>query len=232
MSLTLKQILDISIGACGVTVPATWIGSNNVSSSNQLLAIANQSVMGLRERGFQKQIRSHSFTLTSESSAYALPSDFFAIVPDTMWMGDSLWLVDFPTDPTVWAYLTAGAGFTGNPQQARFINGFLEFFEPQDGLAIGFEYLSNAPITDGSTGAPKQLFTQDADVWLLDDGLITTDIKWRYKAEKGLDFMADLELFKRQLINVMGRDGGAQTILSCIPEDDPPPYCNLWVSDT
>lgn len=89
MSLTLKQILDIALGSTGVTVPTTWIGSNNLTTANQVKAIANQSVLTLREYALQKQIREYSFTLSSTSSTYAMPADFMSIVPDTMWVQDS-----------------------------------------------------------------------------------------------------------------------------------------------
>jgi hypothetical protein len=107
--------------------------------------------------------------------------------------------VDFPTDPTVWAYLTASAGPPGIWVRCRLINNFLEFYQPQEGMVVGFEYVSNALIQDGTTGDPKQLFSQDSDVWLLDDSIIIADIKWRYKAEKGLDYQTDYKLFQDRL---------------------------------
>ena len=183
MSLTLKQILDIALGSTGVTVPTTWIGSNNLTTANQVKAIANQSVLTLREYALQKQIREYSFTLSSTSSTYAMPADFMSIVPDTMWVQDSLWRVDFPTDPTVWAYLRASAGPPGIFVRCRIINDFFEFYQPQEGMVVGYEYYSNALIQDGTTGEPKEFFSQDSDVWLLVDAVIIAGIKWRYKAE-------------------------------------------------
>lgn len=227
MSLTLKQILDIALGSTGVNVPATWIGSNNLATANLVKAIANQSVLALREYPLQKQTRQYSFTLTSASDTYALPSDFLNIVPDTMWVQESLWRVDFPTDPTVWAYLTASAGPPGIWVRCRLINNFLEFYQPQEGMVVGFEYVSNALIQDGTTGDPKQLFSQDSDVWMIDDSLLIADIKWRYKAEKGLEYQTDFKLFKDSLANFLGTQSGAKTIIPSNPWN-PEPLCNLW----
>lgn len=227
MSLTLKQILDIALGSTGVNVPATWIGSNNLATANLVKAIANQSVLALREYPLQKQTRQYSFTLTSASDTYALPSDFLNIVPDTMWVQESLWRVDFPTDPTVWAYLTASAGPPGIWVRCRLINNFLEFYQPQEGMVIGFEYVSNALIKDGTTGEPKQLFSQDSDVWMIDDSLLIADIKWRYKAEKGLEYQTDFKLFQDSLANFLGTQSGAKTISPSNPWN-PEPLCNLW----
>lgn len=227
MSLTLKQILDIALGSTGVNVPATWIGSNNLATANLVKAIANQSVLALREYPLQKQTRQYSFTLTSASDTYALPSDFLNIVPDTMWVQESLWRVDFPTDPTVWAYLTASAGPPGIWVRCRLINNFLEFYQPQEGMVVGFEYVSNSLIQDGTTGEPKQLFSQDSDVWMIDDSLLIADIKWRYKAEKGLEYQTDFKLFKDSLANFLGTQSGAKTIIPSNPWN-PEPLCNLW----
>lgn len=224
---TLKAILDIALGSVGVTVPTTWIGSNNLATANLVKAIANQSVLTLREYNLQKQTREYSFTLSSASDTYALPADFLNIVPDTMWIQQSLWRVDFPTDPTIWAYLRASAGPPGIWVHCRLINGFFQFYEPQDGLVVGFEYYSNAMIQDGTTGEPKQLFTQDSDVWLLDDALIIADIKWRYKEQKGLDYQLDYKLYQDRLRDFLGTQIGAKTIM---PHDpwNPEPMCNLW----
>lgn len=227
MSLTLKQILDTALGSTGVTVPATWIGSNNIATANQVKAIANQSVLALRDYDLQKQVRSYAFTLTSASDTYALPADFLSIVPDTMWIQNSLWRVDFPTDPTVWAYLKASAGPPGIFVRCRLINGFFEFYEPQDDLLVGYEYYSNATIQDGTTGTPKEYFTQDSDVWLLDDALIIADIKWRYKAEKGLDWQTDYKMYQDRLNAFLGTQGGAKTIMPTYPWT-PEPLANLW----
>lgn len=229
MSQTLKQILDTALGSTGVTVTGTWIGTNNVATANQVKAIANQSVMALREYPLQKQVRQYSFTLTSASNTYTLPADFLRIVPDTMWVQNSLWRVDMPTDPTIWAYLTASNAPTGIFVKCRLINGVFEFHEPQEGLVIGFEYVSKNLIQDGSTGQLKELFSQDSDIWLSDDALITTDIKWRYKAEKGLDFQADYKLFQDQLGKVLGTQSGAKTI-SPIEPWNPAPIANLWAT--
>ena len=65
MSMTLKEILDIALGSCGVTVPTTWIGTNNLATSNQVKALANQFVFSIRQYPLQKQTREYSFTLTS-----------------------------------------------------------------------------------------------------------------------------------------------------------------------
>ena len=227
MSLTLKQILDVALGSAGVTVPTTWIGTNNLATANQVKAIANQSVLALRDYNLQKQVRQYSFTLTSESSTYALPQDFLSIVPDTMWVQESLWRVDFPTDPTVWAYLKASAGPPGIWVRCRIINGFFEFYEPQEGMIVGFEYFSNALVQDGARGDPKQFFSNDNDIWLIDDGLIVSDIKWRYKKEKGLDWQEDYKLYQDDLVKFLGQQNGAKTIM---PHDpwNPEPIANLW----
>lgn len=227
MSLTLKQILDIALGSTGVTVPTTWIGSNNLSTANQVKAIANQSVLTLRGYALQKQIREYSFTLSSTSSTYAMPADFMSIVPDTMWVQDSLWRVDFPTDPTVWAYLRASAGPPGIFVRCRIINDFFEFYQPQEGMVVGYEYYSNALIQDGTTGEPKEFFSQDSDVWLLDDAVIISDIKWRYKAEKGLEYQTDYKLYQDRLRDFLGTQGGSKTIMPSNPWN-PEPIANLW----
>ena len=202
------------------------------------MALANQAVLSLRERRFQAQLREYSFTTSSTSTRYAPPLDSLGIVPDTMWMQSSSWRVDFPTDPTVWAYLRASAGPSGVQIRARMIQNAIEIWQPQDGIPIGYEYYTRNCVFgydtgfDPPIGVPKELFTTDQDTHVFDDLLLIADIKWRFKKEKGFnDWQVDFEAFKAQLNAVMGRDAGAKTIEPCMPWD-PSPHANLWAYPT
>lgn len=233
MSLTLKQTLDMMIQSCGLIAPPSW--TQGQQDDLQCVALANQAVLSLRERKFQAQLREYSFTTSEESTRYAPPLDSLGIVPDTMWMQSSIWRVDFPTDPTVWAYLRASAGPSGVVIRARMIQNAIEIWQPQDGIPIGYEYYTKNCVFgydagfDPPIGVPKELFTTDQDTHVFDDALLIADIKWRYKKEKGFnDWQVDFEAFKAQLNTVMGRDAGAKTIQPLLPRD-PSPHANLWV---
>jgi hypothetical protein len=156
-----------------------------------------------------------------------------------MWAQSSIWKVDLPTDPTIWAYLNASAGPSGVVIRARVINDAFEVWQPTDGLQIGVEYITKNCVITTQTNpsqdppvsiAYRELFTTDDDTCLFDDNLIISDIKWRYKKELGMDdWQVDMELFKRQLNEVMGRDKAAKTIEPEGMTYNPSPQANLWI---
>lgn len=229
MSLTLKQTLDMVVSSTGALPSNSWANSTN-SSDRQMVALANLSVMYLRDRRFQAQIKQTQFTTSADSTRYAPPTSMLGIVPDTMWVQSSMWKVDFPTDPTVWAYLLARGGPSGVQVKARMIDNAIEIYEPQGGITIGYEYYTKACVFDERIF--KELFESDTDQHLFDDALLIADIKWRYKKEKGIDdWQIDRQLARDQLIDVLGSDAGAKTIEPCQPWD-PSPKFNAWVYPT
>ena len=228
MSLTLRQVLDLVSTTSGMLAPTTWTGSNNVADK-QVVGLANLAILYLREKRFQAQIRSYTYTL-SAATIYAPPADLLAFEPDTMWAQNTIWKVDFPTDPTAWAYLKASAGPAGVVIQARYINNFIEVYQPTADIEIGVEYYTKDCVISG--GVPQELFTTDNDTSIFDDSLMIAEIKWRYKKEKGFpDWEVDFKLAQNQLNTVLGRDRAAQTINPVDPYS-PSPYANLWAFDT
>lgn len=235
MSLTLKQVLDSVVSAIGMLPSTTWVGSLN-QADKQVVSLANHAVMALREHRWQDQIRFHTFTTSALSPSYSLPSDYLAMVPDTMWVENSLWKVDMPTDATVWAYLRARSGPTGVVVRARLMRNAIEIWEPADGTPIGYEYYSKNCVfgIDNSSIqpvlAPKEFFTRDDDIHIFDENLLQLEIQWRLKKAKGFsDWSDDRELARRQLGSVLGRDRTAKTIEPALPFD-PSPHANLWVN--
>lgn len=247
MDLTLKQTLDLVAGSVGMLPPTSWANSNN-QANRQMIHLANEAVLALREKKFQTQRKQWAFTLSADSTRYSPPSDYLQFEPDTMWAQSSLWRVQIPTDPTVWAYLNASAGPSGVQIMARYLNNAVEVYQPINDLPMGVEYLSKycvvsenaggslASVTStdsigGSLGSYKALFTADYDTHLFDDLLLTNEIKWRYKKAKGFDdWPADFEMAKQQLNTVLGRESNARVITA--PEDNEMfngPQTTLWV---
>lgn len=248
MDLTLKQSLDMVAGSVGMLPPTSWANSNN-QANRQMIHIANETVLALREKKFQTQRKQWAFTLTADSTRYTPPSDYLQFEPDTMWAQSSLWRVTLPTDPTVWAYLQASAGPSGVQIQARYLNNAVEVYQPIGDLPMGVEYLSKYCVVTawtggvltsldagtqslgGSLGSYKALFTDDSDTHLFDDALFVAEVKWRYKKAKGFDdWPVDKKDADDKLITVLGRDGGARIITAA---EDQGIFCGpqttLWV---
>jgi len=236
MDLTLKQCLDMVAGSVGMLPPSSWTNSNN-QANRQMVYIANEAVLSLREKKFQSQRLQWTFTLSAESTRYAPPDDYLQFEPDTMWAQSSIWQVNMPTDPTVWAYLKASAGPSGVVIQARYLTNAVEIYQPIDGLQMGVEYISKYCVIPARSSevldipSYAALFANDEDTHLFDDALLIAEIKWRYKKAKGLDdWPADMELAKQQLNSVRGRESNAKVIT---PMESLDAFCGpqttLWV---
>ena len=244
--MNLKQILDMATVSTGMLAPTSWIGSNN-AANQQVVQIANMSVLSLREHCFQAQVRIFPLIETYNPGfdipplgvatpfagvkAYSVPADYLQFVPDTAMDFSTRRLLDFPSDPSEWSYLSAGGVDSAVVLQARFYNNALQIMNPPSSLKIKIEYITKYCVVGATTG-PKELFSDDSDTCLFDDLLLMYDIKWRYKKEKGFDdWQADLEIFRKHLNSVLGRDRGAKTIEPDTGIFFPGPQVNEWVSE-
>lgn len=229
MSATLKQILDAVMGESGFSVPTTYVGSPNPSDS-QLVYLANAAADEVREAGYQELRKQGTITLTAATS-YALPSDFHAYVPDTLYVSGRIDPGLLPTSPEEWAEIRAGQDLPGDTLRARFLAGEISVINPTAGDTIQFEYVSNSPWTT-SGGVAQESATADTDLWILDRRLLVMLTKWRWKKEKGLpDWNADLQLATSYANGLRGRNAGARTIYQGEPQfwaGDP--YVNLWAN--
>lgn len=245
MSKTLKQLLDQVNGEIGFDIPGSYVG-NTVSDVIQLVAIANRSAILLRELRLQYLTRQWTVDLSTGTAtddvqiqSYPLPSDFFALVPDTVYQLGRVDPAQLPTAAPTWAYLRSRTGPQGFRVRCRFIHDRLYVFSPEVTQSLDFEYVSTSSVQRSSQGKPQpaatvysDTFANDNDIWLLDDPLIELSIKWRYKKEKGLDWQADQQTSMEYQNALRGRDQGAQTISPLCNWPYPgEPYTNLWVSD-
>lgn len=227
MALSLLSAAEQVAGESGFQVPTTVVGSTDGSAQYQYLA--NASVRTLRQYEWQKLRKTGSITLTS-ATEYSLASDFWSIVPDTLWPYSAGRPADMPVTTSRWAQLKAMIGISSIAFNCRFLNNKLHVQNPQAGYVLNYEYVSKNAV-ETSLGVARETFAADTDVCVLDDELFVRDLKWRWKKEKGIDdWEVDLADFKQYLHYRQGVDAGAQVITSAKNVVFPEPYTNLWVS--
>lgn len=240
---TLKQLLDQVNGEAGFDIPDLYFGSTDPNIV-QLTSIANRSAIILRDLHLQFLTKQATIALANGSStdnaqikSYALPEDFYALVPDTTYQFGRIDPAQLPTTASTWAYLRSRTGPQGLRIRCRILNNRLYVFSPEVSQHLDFEYYSKFPIQGSPNGNPagravsKEQFGFDNDQWLLDDALIELDIIWRYKKAKGVeDWPQDQAIFESYKNELRGRDSGARTIswneVWPYPNE---PYANLWV---
>lgn len=89
-----------------------------------------------------------------------------------------------------------------------------------------FEYVSNK-WCESSGGTEQSAWAADTDVALLDENLMTLDIKWRFLESMGQPYAVQQSEFYEELAAVAGEDGGKDTIDTMMPRVDEALYYNF-----
>ena len=225
MAITLLNAAKQVMGAMGFDVPSAVVAATDKT----MFYVACECVRQLRRFQWQKPVKSTTVTMTSATD-YALASDFLFYVPDTMRVNGGGRPVNMPTTASDWAALKSGIGINASQYNVRFINDRLEVQNPQADEVLRYEYVSKHPLTD-TGGTAKEMFTVDSDIWVLDDELFLSELKWRYKKEKGIDdWQIDQKAAASYRRTLEGQDRGAQTIMPVPPDATwrANPYFNQW----
>ena len=226
MPQSLATNLNQMMAESGFLVPDSYIANSNQDVA-QLVAIAQAVAMTAVKDEWQLLRKTYSITLTS-ATAYPLPSDYVAFVSGTAFQHGRWDIIDLPCTPEQWALLLSVSGISNMPIRARIIGNQFNLLNPQAASVMNIEYLSNAPITDQTGVTPKKLFSQDSDLWTLDDRMFQLEAKWRFKKEKGLDWQTDLQEAAGFRATVRGQDNANSSIVPTRVSVSGQPYTNLW----
>jgi hypothetical protein len=75
-----------------------------------------------------------------------------------------------------------------------------------------FEYVSKNFILDEDTVTYKSIFDDDDDEILLPHDIVSADLLWRWKKEKGLSYAEDFNSCEALIADALGRDGGSPVL--------------------
>lgn len=154
---------------------------------------------------------------------YELPADFDRYIGNTWWDRTNMWALFGPDSPQVDQLHRSGIFTTGPRRHFRQIGPYENRYrlwpapaELVTPLQLVFEYISNAPVVTGSDLTPsglvtKQYFTVDTDTCLLDDRALIMGLKWRFWAQKGLNWVPLATQYKNYIEILKSRDGGNTT---------------------
>lgn len=79
------------------------------------------------------------------------------------------------------------------------------------GETIAFEYVTTFLIK-GNDGTMKETFTKDDDTFILPNRLLMAGLRWKWKAEKGLDYAEEFTSYEAFKANALGRNGANKVI--------------------
>lgn len=207
MSMSLKEILNYVLGQSAF-LQRDAFATGEDADDIQMVAFANRAAQTMNDYfPWNKLRKSDQITMVNGQLSYDLPDDFDYYMTESMWKSFGARHVVIPTPDRYWGFLKAGNPGTGVSYYAKFIGGKLEFVSVTAPDVINFDYQSNSPITD-LNGVPKQRFTADSDLFLLNDETLALGIKALWKTEKEMPTAAyDMQEFNKS----MKRDIGADT---------------------
>lgn len=202
-------------------VPATVYGSTD-KSVLQMMALLQEGLDSMTDRG-PWEVLTYEYTWTTIAdenqgpilgaglgSAPVALNGFNYLLPETLWDRTNKLPLVGTLSAADWQAMKAVV-ITGPRFQFRLRGGnFLVNPAPEAGYTWAFEYISNNPISTGSTYVKK--FTADNNTILLPDNIVEADLKWRWKKEKGLSYEEDFRTCETMIHDALGRNQGPKAL--------------------
>lgn len=196
---TLLQIVQQFCKVTGLIPPTSVVGSSD-DQIVQILALINEGLDELAVKYKWTQLkRLGSFTtvaLENQGALATLAPGYKSLVPGTLWDGTSKLPAHGAITPQdsqtlrIWGQRTATPAY-------REIQGQLHIIPaPAAGHSVSFEYNSQFLVRAADGVTLKQYFDVDTDICLLPDNLISLDLRWRWKSEKGLPYAEHMRTFE------------------------------------
>lgn len=191
------------------TVPETIVG-NADPTAVQLLALANRAGRTLaNDYRWQVLLTTHTFDTVASTESYALPSDFGRFANLSFWDRTNYWAVRGPVTAIEWqARKSSSIASVSGMNKAFRIAGGLFYIDPVPDAVetIAFDYWSSYWISG------KAAYALDADVALIDEDVITLELKWRWLQAKGDSFENEKREAEMRRESVLAADGAKDAI--------------------
>jgi len=215
--MTLLEIITKVSARSGIPRPVSAVGSTD-DRILQLVGLLEEECSILSSRHpWSSLIRETTFVTTANESQGRLTdlaSGFDSLFNQTMYDRTDLLEIYGPLSAADWQDMKARQN-TGPRYQFRIQGGELLVNPvPAAGHTWAFEYrtLSYVLGSDGLT--LKTEFTADDDTILLPDKLAILGLRWRWLAEKGLEYAQVFADYEAMVKDTMGLDGGKDVLRS------------------
>jgi len=204
--LTICQAALREIG--DYNVPSSIIG-NTDPIAVQLLALAQRSGKTLAfDHKWQVLLATHTFATVASTATYALPTAFKSFANITFWDRTNYWEIEGPVSPQKFEALrSSSVAWVAAWKYFRVAADLFEIWPTPTAVeTIAYQYYSKYWISG------KAAYTDDADVPLLDDDLLTIDLRWRYLQAKGMDFANEKQEAIERRDAILSKDGARDAI--------------------
>lgn len=220
---TLKEILDRVSNESGFSPLATY-AANNTVNAQQLVSLANRELTRICSDDWPFQKRTWDLALTA-ATEYDLPADYRKMYPDTQFTNTRRAI--FPSSDDTWFYYEARQVSSGLNLRMRIAGNKLEIQNPDAGVNLKMQYLTDYIVLDDDGTTTKNHFTEDADTFYqmsafrLED-LFSLGVLWRFKKLKGLDWSADFQEYQLMYNRELAAARGVRTLNMGDPTEEWP----------
>lgn len=219
-------LLSVVSGACerlGLTRPAA-VATTNDQTISQILGLAQEEGKDLVKRHTWQALQAeHTFPTVNGTESYALPSDFDAVIKDTVFNRTRRRRMVGDLTPDQWQQTKSSLVTMVNP--AFRIRGSLFLISPTPNSieTVAYEYLSKNWVLSASL-VGRDFWAADTDTSVLDEEVMTLGIKWRWKKAKGLDYAEDFNSYENRVAKAILDDGARVRIQTDNVERDRVPH--------
>ena len=214
--MTLLSICQNVADFTGFERPVTVI-DNTDPIARQLLALAQREGKQLmRTSDWAILKKEHTFSTSSGTAAYALPSDFDRLVLETSYNRSDNDILTGPISSSEYQLVNHGMATTGTTEKFRLkaASNALKFEldpTPSSTQTIGFEYVSTQ-FCQSSGGSGQAVWTADTDTGILDETTMEMGITWRFKAAHGLEYGEDFKQYQLEVRQAVARNGSSPVL--------------------
>ena len=218
--MSLLTIAQAIADELGVFQPASII-NNEEATAVRLRSVTSAAGLYLRDDyDWAVLTKEHTFTSSAGTAAYAVPSDFLRIVPNTLLdRTNNLQLVG-PLTPAQWQYfkgaITSDVGLAVR-WRLRPTSGVLKIeLENPAAATIALEYVSDQWCAS-SSGTGQTDWAADADVPLFDEDLVFREGWWRALRAFGFPYEDQKNDSRKWLKHIWERERGGGANINMAP---------------
>ena len=215
--MTLLELVQAHASRTGIASPSTVIG-NTDDQVVQVAALLSEVLEDIIDRDVSWSGLTHEATFVTVAAedqgalTTLAPNGFRFVLNGTIYDRSRQLPFYGPINPSDWQALKA-LPTTGPFYKFRLVRGRLLLNPaPPAGHSAAFEYASNYAVlaSDGTTY--KRYPTDDTDTFLVPDDVVLAGLRWKWKAEKGLEYAEDFRAYEERINNAIGRDATKPTL--------------------
>lgn len=209
----------------GIPKPLSAVNSSDAQIA-QLVALANEVASEVSVRGewghFTREAVITTIAAESQGKLITLLSDggYKWVIPGTFFNRTLHLPMYGPISRHQWQALKAIPA-TGPLYKYRIRTGELLINPvPPAGHVLALEYATSWIITNATLTAYYPRFTDDAQLFALGDDILLAGLRWKWKAEKGLDYAQEFATFEALCVNMLALEKSAPTLNMADGEPD------------